>query len=101
MRFSLIKAIKSTHRTPANKILHGFGLSIYAVAIMIILSNYLLKSFLNPFMIVLLFTAAIALFLLGHKIEGNIKATTWVVVFKYLREYFKKYLKDKPYDSKI
>jgi hypothetical protein len=52
-------------------------------------------------MIVLLFTAAIALFLLGHKIEGNIKATTWVVVFKYLREYFKKYLKDKPYDSKI
>ena len=89
MRFSLIKAIKSTHRHPANKILHGIGLFLYAVAIMIIISNCLLKTPLNPFMIVLLFVVAITLFLFGHNLEGNIKATTWVLLFKYIRAYAK------------
>lgn len=89
MRFSLIKAIKSTHRHPANKILHGIGLFLYAVAIMMIISNFLLKTPLNPFIIVLLFVVAITLFLFGHSIEGNIKATTWILLFKYIRAYAK------------
>jgi predicted membrane channel-forming protein YqfA (hemolysin III family) len=89
MRFSLIKSIKSTHRTPANKILHGIGLSIYSLAIIMIISNYLLKTSFNPFLTVILFAIAITLFLSGHKIEGNIKATKWVVLFKYLRAYAK------------
>jgi predicted membrane channel-forming protein YqfA (hemolysin III family) len=93
MRFSLIKAIKSTHRNPANKILHGIGLFLYAVAIMMIISNYLLKTPLNLFMIALLFVVAITLFLLGHNIEGNIKATTWVIVFKYIQTYAKNVIK--------
>ena len=114
MRFSLIKSIKSTHRHPANKILHGIGLFLYAVAIIMIISLYLLKVSLNPVMIILLFVVAITLFLVGHHIEGNIKATTWVIVFKYIRAYaknnrklriikdnLKRINKDKNQDSKI
>ena len=93
MRFSLIKAIKSTHRHPANRILHGIGLFLYAVAIILIVSNYLLKTPLNLFMIVMLIVVAIALFLFGHTIEGNVKATTWVIVFKYIRAYTKNNMK--------
>jgi len=114
MRFSLIKAIKSTHRHPANKILHSIGLFLYAVAIIMIISSYFLKTPLNPVILILLFFVAITLFLIGHNIEGNIKATTWVIVFKYIRAYaknnrklkiikddLKRINKDKNQDSKI
>ncbi|MGN6349120.1 MAG: hypothetical protein ACTHLL_05160 [Candidatus Nitrosocosmicus sp.] len=89
MRFSLFKAIKSTHRHPVNKILHGIGLFLYGVAILMIISICFSKNYENLFTIVLLFIVAIALFLLGQIIEGNIKATTWVIVFKYLQAYVK------------
>jgi predicted membrane channel-forming protein YqfA (hemolysin III family) len=89
MKFSLIKAIKSTHRHPANKILHGIGLFLYTISIIMIISSYLLKTPLNPIIFILLFVVAIALFLFGHNIEGNIKATTWVIIFKYIRAHAK------------
>ena len=85
MRFSLLKAIKNTHRHPANRILHVVGLLLYAVAISMI-SSSLLNTNVNPFASLFLFMVAIALFLLGHKIEGNVRATTWVALFKYLKE---------------
>ena len=85
MRFSLLKSIKNTHRHPANRILHVVGLLLYAVAISMI-SGSLLNTNVNPFASLFLFMVAIALFLLGHKIEGNVRATTWVVLFKYLKE---------------
>jgi len=85
MRFSLIKAIKNTHRHPANRMLHVIGLSLYVVAIFLI-SGSLLNTNGNPYTGLFLFVVAVALFLLGHKIEGNVRATTWVVLFKYLKE---------------
>jgi hypothetical protein len=85
MRFSLLKAIKNTHRHPANRLLHVVGLLLYVVAILMI-SGSLLNTNVNPFVSLFLFMLAIALFLLGHKIEGNIRATTWVVLFKYINE---------------
>ncbi len=85
MRFSLIKAIKNTHRHPANRMLHVIGLSLYVIAILMILGS-LLNTNVNPYTSLFLFLVAIALFLFGHKIEGNIRSTTWVVLFKYLKE---------------
>ncbi|HYO06422.1 MAG TPA: Mpo1-like protein [Phototrophicaceae bacterium] len=79
------KAIKNTHRHPANRVLHVIGLLLYVVAIFMI-SGSLLGTNVNPFSSLYLFMVAIALFLLGHKIEGNVRATTWVVLFKYLKE---------------
>jgi uncharacterized membrane protein YGL010W len=89
MRFSLIKAIKSTHRHPLNKILHTIGLSLYFISILLIASNFFIQTNVNYFIIALLFGVAISLFIFGHKIEGNLGATTWVVLFKYLQSYLK------------
>jgi hypothetical protein len=88
MRFSLLKAIKNTHRHPANRILHVVGLLLYVVAILMI-SGSLLNTNVNPFASLFLFMVAIGLFLLGHKIEGNVRATTLVVLFKYLKEWMR------------
>jgi predicted membrane channel-forming protein YqfA (hemolysin III family) len=86
MRFSLLKAVKNTHRHPANRVLHIAGLLLYAAVAILIISGSLLKTNVNSFASLFLFIVAIGLFLLGHKIEGNIRATTWVVMFKYLKE---------------
>ena len=75
MRFSLLKAIKNTHRHPANRVLHVVGLLLYGVAIFMV-SDRLLNTNVNPFASLFLIIVAIALFLLGHKIEGNVRATT-------------------------
>ena len=85
MRFSLIKAIKNTHRHPANRILHAIGLLLYFLALLIILMGIFMDTNTNPFNSLILFAVAIALFLLGHRIEGNLGATTWVIIYKYLK----------------
>jgi len=85
MRFSLLKAIKNTHRHPVNKILHVIGLLLYVIAILVISGNVVNMN-VNPYASLILFMVAITLFLLGHKIEGNIRATTWVIIFKYLKK---------------
>ena len=81
----MLKAIKNTHRHPANKILHVIGLILYAIAIMVILSNAANVD-MNSYAGLFLFMMAIALFLLGHKIEGNIRAITWVIIFRYIKK---------------
>src|SRR5215217_9283335 len=85
MRFSLIKAIKNTHRHPANRLLHAIGLLLYFLAVLMILTGYFMDRITSPFFILILFAVAIVLFLLGHRIEGNLGATTWVIIFKYLK----------------
>ena len=82
MPFSIIKALKSTHRHPINRTLHFLGAPIYVTGIaMIIGSIWFGTNLVNG---VILWSMAIGLFLLGHKIEGNLKAITLVVLFKYL-----------------
>jgi hypothetical protein len=38
----------------------------------------------NPVNGVILWSMAIGLFLLGHRIEGNLRAMTLIVIFKYV-----------------
>jgi hypothetical protein len=83
MSFSLIKAIKSTHRHPINRILHCVGASIYITGIVLILGS-LVGLYTNSINGVILWSIAIGLFLIGHKIEGNLRAMTLIVLFKYL-----------------
>ena len=83
MSFSLIKAIKSTHIHPINRILHCVGASIYITGIVLILGS-LVGLYTNSINGVILWSIAIGLFLIGHKIEGNLRAMTLIVLFKYL-----------------
>jgi hypothetical protein len=83
MTFSLVKAIKSSHRHPINRILHCIGFPIYATGIALILGD-LFGLHTNPVSGVILWSMAIGLFLLGHRIEGNLRAMTLIVIFKYV-----------------
>jgi len=83
MPFSLVKAIKSTHRNPVNRILHCIGLPIYFIGITLMLGN-LLGLNTDPISGIGLWSIAICLFLIGHKIEGNLRAMTLIIFFKYL-----------------
>jgi uncharacterized membrane protein len=88
MRFSLLKAIRNTHKHPVNKILHAIGLVLYIIAILINVGFFInIKT--NSNYSLILFGVAIALFLSGHKIEGNIRAITGIILFKYLKRSLK------------
>jgi uncharacterized membrane protein YGL010W len=84
MAFSLVKAIKSTHRSPVNIFLHFIGLSLYTAALFLII-GFLTGINTNPIEGTTLWGMAVVLFVIGHKVEGNLRATTPVVVFKYLK----------------
>jgi uncharacterized membrane protein YGL010W len=85
MPFSLRKAINSTHRHPSNRILHCIGGPIYVAGIALILDN-LLFGIRYPITIyaIIMCSTAISFFLIGHKIEGNLRAMTILLLFRYL-----------------
>ena len=87
MRLNLLKAIKSTHRNPINRGLHLIGLSLYIIGLASI-ATYFFNNGPNKFSYVIigliLFPVAVGLFLTGHKIEGNVRALTLIIVMKYL-----------------
>ena len=84
MKFNLLKAIKNTHRHPINITLHCIGLPLYIIGIYIIIFYFMdqNKPLLNG---IILWMSAISLFMIGHKIEGNLRAMTLVIIYKYLR----------------
>jgi hypothetical protein len=84
MTFSLVRAIKSTHKHPVNRILHCIGLVVYAIGIMLIV-GYFVGSHTNPITGITLWLMAIGMFLIGHKLEGNLRAMTLIIFFKYLK----------------
>jgi uncharacterized membrane protein YGL010W len=84
LAFSLLKAIRNTHRHPVNRILHGIGLPLYIVGISMI-ASYVIGQNTNPISGLVLLILAISLFLIGHKIEGNLRAMTLIILFKYLK----------------
>jgi uncharacterized membrane protein YGL010W len=83
LAFNLLKAIRNTHRHPVNRILHGIGLPLYIVGISMI-ASYVIGQNTNPISGLVLLIIAISLFLIGHKIEGNLRAMTLIILFKYL-----------------
>ena len=90
MQFNLFKAIKNTHRNPISRVLHLIGLSLYAIGFTLLASYYLGSLDISSSIIaIILFPIAISLFLTGHKIEGNLRAMTLIILLKYLRSKIK------------
>jgi hypothetical protein len=90
MRLNLLKAIKSTHRNPISRILHIIGLSLYIIGFVLIADYYFNTLDISfPIYNIILFPIAIGLFLIGHEIEGNLRAMTIIVVMKYLKSKLK------------
>ena len=84
MTFSLVRAIKSTHKHPVNRILHCIGLLVYATGIMLIV-GYFIGLHASLVTGITLWLMAIGMFLIGHKLEGNLRAMTLIILFKYLK----------------
>jgi len=88
MKLSIYKAITSTHRHPVSRGLHLAGLCLYTAGFIQLADFYLGSNSQDISLLIsgiILFPVAIGLFLAGHKIEGNLKATTLVIIAKYLR----------------
>jgi hypothetical protein len=85
MQLNLLKAIKSTHRNPISRVLHLMGLSLYIVGFSLLAGYYLGSLGISPIIGIILFPIAIGLFLIGHKIEGNLRGMTLIILLKYLR----------------
>lgn len=83
MSFNLVKAIKNTHRNPINIILHAIGLVLYCIGLYLIADDLIREG--QKMVGIFTFIAAIGLFLIGHKIEGNIKAITIIILLKYIK----------------
>jgi hypothetical protein len=90
---AILKIIKNTHRHPANQALHFIGAPFYVVGLIVMLGHLagiqqqlLLLS--QPMTDLLsgtaMWLAAIAMFVLGHKIEGNVGSMTPVLLFRLL-----------------
>ena len=88
MKFNLLKAIKNTHRHPINIMLHCIGLPLYIIGIYIIIFYFMDQN--KPLLDgIILWVSAISLFIIGHIIEGNLRAMTLVVIYKYLRSFLR------------
>ena len=64
-----------------SEMLHFIDAPLYITGIII---AFLFGMNTNPVLGIILWITAVVLFLMGHKVERNIKATTPVVVVKYL-----------------
>jgi hypothetical protein len=66
------------------------GLSLYIFALYILISYFAARHDQNLLYGLALWLAAVNLFILGHAIEGSVKAMTAIVVFKYVKSIVRK-----------
>src|SRR5918996_2817762 len=83
VQMSILRIIKNTHRHPVNQALHSIGAPFYGIGLAMFLGHVAgMQTNLAAGGAMLL--AAIAMFVLGHKIEGNLRAMAPVVLFRFL-----------------
>lgn len=88
---SLWIMVRSTHRHPLNKALHICGLPLYAIGIAIVIGPSAGLAADQSFG-VLIWTFAIAMFAIGHKIEGNLGSITPVLAYRLIANKTRRYL---------
>ena len=80
---TILKIIKNTHRHPANQALHSIGAPFYGIGLAMVL-GHLAGMQTNPAVGGAMLLSAIAMFVLGHKIEGNLRMMAPVLLFRFL-----------------
>jgi hypothetical protein len=80
---TILKVIKNTHRHPVNQALHSIGAPFYGLGLAMILGHV---AGMHTSLVAggAMFLAAIAMFVLGHKIEGNLKSMAPVLLFRVI-----------------
>ena len=80
---SILKIIKNTHRHPVNQALHSIGAPFYGLGLAMIL-GHLAGIHTNLAAAGAMLLGAMAMFVLGHKIEGNLRMMAPVLLFRFL-----------------
>ena len=80
---TILKIIRNTHRHPVNQALHSMGAPFYGVGLVMIFGHV---AGMQTNLVVggAMLLAAIAMFVLGHKIEGNLRSMAPVILFRFL-----------------
>lgn len=79
----VLKIIRNTHRHPVNQALHCIGAPFYGLGLaMVIVHLGGVQTNLAAGGTMLL--AAVAMFVFGHRIEGNIRSMAPVLLFRFL-----------------
>jgi hypothetical protein len=85
---AILNIIKNTHRHPANQALHLIGAPFYAAGLVVMLGHFAAIQQLQTTTDIVagatMWLAAIAMFVSGHKIEGNVGCMTPVLLFRLL-----------------
>ena len=80
---TVLKIIKNTHRNPVNQALHSIGAPFYGIGLAIVLGHLAgMQTNLAAGGAMLLI--AMTMFVLGHKIEGNLRSMVPVLLFRFL-----------------
>jgi hypothetical protein len=79
----IVKILKNTHRHPVNQALHSIGAPFYAVGLAMTL-GHLGGMQANMYAGCAMLLSAIAMFVVGHKIEGNIRSMAPLLLFRFL-----------------
>lgn len=80
---TILKIIKNTHRHPINQALHSTGAPFYGIGLAMILGHLAgMQTNLAAGGAMLL--TAMTMFVLGHKIEGNLRSMAPVLLFRFL-----------------
>ncbi len=80
---TILKIIKNTHRHPANQALHSIGAPFYGVGLAMVL-GHLAGMQTNLAVGGAMLVSAMAMFVLGHKIEGNLGMMAPILLFRFL-----------------
>jgi hypothetical protein len=79
----IVKILKNTHRHPVNQALHSIGAPFYGTGLAMTLGHLAgMQTNLAAGGAMLL--AAIAMFVVGHKIEGNVRSMAPLLLFRFL-----------------
>jgi hypothetical protein len=94
---TILKIIKNTHRHPANQALHLIGAPFYAAGLIVMLGHFagmqqLQTTTADIVAGATMWLAGIAMFVSGHKIEGNVSSMTPVLLFRLLSRKVTRYL---------
>ena len=84
---TILKIIKNTHRHPANQALHSIGAPFYGVGLAMII-GHLAGMQTNVAVGGAMLLSAMAMFVLGHKIEGNLRMMAPILLFRWLSRPF-------------
>jgi hypothetical protein len=80
---TILKIIKNTHIHPANQALHSLGAPFYIVGFAMT-CGYIAGLHTSLVASLTMLFGAITMFVIGHKIEGNLRSMTPVLLYKFL-----------------